>query len=120
MSCGASDPAAGCDVDGDGFAAAACGGPDCDDEDAAVRPGAPEAAGNGRDDDCDGATDEADDDDASAASVSASGLCASPGTATNGVHRVTACTGPLSASGGVASNGTWTLVAGAPAVVAGD
>ncbi len=46
------DPA--CDVDGDGFLSAACGGDDCDDDDAAVNPAAPELLGDGLDADCDG------------------------------------------------------------------
>ena len=46
-----------CDVDGDGFDAEACGGSDCDDEDAAAFPDAPEL-GDGVDRDCDGDTDE--------------------------------------------------------------
>ncbi len=45
------------DADGDGFFDAACGGEDCDDADAAVSPQAEEVCDNGRDDDCDGATD---------------------------------------------------------------
>ncbi len=45
------------DGDGDGFADAECGGPDCNDEDANVNPGADEAC-NDADDDCDGAIDE--------------------------------------------------------------
>ncbi len=65
------------DLDGDGYgdpytATAACSAPpgqiadgsDCDDSDAAVRPGAEELC-NGLDDDCDGASDEADASDAS-------------------------------------------------------
>ena len=43
-----------CDLDGDTYASTACdGGEDCDDEDDAVHPGAPERC-NGKDDDCDG------------------------------------------------------------------
>lgn len=42
------------DEDGDGYPADV----DCDDTLAAVNPGAAESCGNGRDDDCDGATDE--------------------------------------------------------------
>lgn len=45
------------DADGDGFADAALGGDDCDDEDAAVFPGADELC-NGRDDDCSGTIDD--------------------------------------------------------------
>ena len=44
------------DGDGDGFYPESCG-PDCDDEDALVYPGAPERC-NGKDDDCDGIVDE--------------------------------------------------------------
>jgi hypothetical protein len=43
------------DADHDGFTA--CGG-DCNDNDPSVHPGAADAACNGRDDDCDGSTDE--------------------------------------------------------------
>ncbi len=35
------------DADGDGYAAARCGGDDCDDSDASTHPGAEEACGNG-------------------------------------------------------------------------
>lgn len=45
------------DGDGDGFAAATCGGSDCADDNGQVRPDAKEICGNGLDDDCDGATD---------------------------------------------------------------
>ena len=44
-----------CDGDGDGVASIECGGLDCDDEDSAVFPGAPERC-NGVDDNCDGET----------------------------------------------------------------
>jgi hypothetical protein len=57
-----------CDLDGDGFRAVECPGApapadgrpgDCDDGDAAVRPGGDEGdAPNGKDDDCDGLVDE--------------------------------------------------------------
>ncbi len=43
------------DVDGDGFLAAAYGGADCDDNDAAVGEAAAEIPGDGIDQDCDGA-----------------------------------------------------------------
>jgi hypothetical protein len=45
------------DRDGDGRTVAAAGG-DCDDHVMSSRPGATELAGNGKDDDCDGAADE--------------------------------------------------------------
>lgn len=41
------------DADGDGYVAASCGGPDCDDGDGGVHPGAGEDC-DGVDDDCDG------------------------------------------------------------------
>jgi MYXO-CTERM domain-containing protein len=47
------------DVDADGYADSACGGPDCDDLDPAVYPGAPELCGGG-DTDCDGLLDDHD------------------------------------------------------------
>jgi hypothetical protein len=45
------------DGDGDGVASRACGGTDCDDRDAAIRPDASEICDNGRDDNCDDVTD---------------------------------------------------------------
>jgi hypothetical protein len=56
-----------CELDGDGFFDAACGGADCDDNDPNVNPTVAEsdAAGNcsdGKDNDCDGKTDGADPD----------------------------------------------------------
>ena len=50
------------DLDGDGFSfeGGYCGPTDCDDGDASVNPGAPEACGDGFDNDCDGLTDSAD------------------------------------------------------------
>jgi hypothetical protein len=44
------------DADRDGFRSAACGGPDCDDADPAVNPGAVESCASARDLNCDGAT----------------------------------------------------------------
>jgi len=42
------------DGDGDGFAGVLCGGDDCDDTSAEIRPGAPEVCGDGIDNDCSG------------------------------------------------------------------
>ncbi|MDB4928374.1 MAG: Tryptophan synthase alpha chain, partial [Myxococcaceae bacterium] len=44
------------DADRDGFRAAACGGPDCNDADPAVNPGAVESCASARDLNCDGST----------------------------------------------------------------
>jgi hypothetical protein len=44
----------GCDEDGDGFVSQACGGDDCNDNDATVYPGACDIKGDGIDQDCDG------------------------------------------------------------------
>jgi hypothetical protein len=46
--------AACCDLDGDTAFAATCGGPDCDDGDAAIGPGQPDLPADGVDQDCDG------------------------------------------------------------------
>ncbi|MBI5507907.1 MAG: putative metal-binding motif-containing protein [Deltaproteobacteria bacterium] len=52
---------AGCaDVDGDGYEDAGCGGADCNDADASIRPGAAESCGDGVDNDCDLLQDGAD------------------------------------------------------------
>ncbi len=47
------------DRDNDGFPSDQLGGPDCDDENAAVFPGAVEICGNNLDDDCSGVVDDA-------------------------------------------------------------
>lgn len=44
------------DADNDGFQSAFCGGADCDDSNAAVKPGATEVCGDQYDNDCDGCT----------------------------------------------------------------
>ena len=46
------------DADGDGFGSAACGGDDCDDDDAAAYPGAAQRCGEAADHDCDGIVDD--------------------------------------------------------------
>lgn len=46
------------DADGDGFLDAVCGGDDCDDNNAAINPGAEEVCGNGVDNNCNGVSDE--------------------------------------------------------------
>jgi len=51
---------AGADADRDGYVAVACGGQDCDDSDWRINPGQLEAC-DGRDNDCDGQIDEAED-----------------------------------------------------------
>jgi hypothetical protein len=50
-----------CDIDGDGWDGGQCaGGLDCDDLDAGIYPGATEICDDGKDNDCNGATDGAD------------------------------------------------------------
>ncbi|RYZ16733.1 MAG: hypothetical protein EOO70_03765, partial [Myxococcaceae bacterium] len=46
------------DVDGDGYPSTASGGSDCDDTDAMIHPGQGELRCDGKDDNCNGATDE--------------------------------------------------------------
>jgi hypothetical protein len=57
-----SDPACCPDFDGDGFTDAACGGLDCNDNDAAINPFASELCSDTVDNDCDGDVDCADGD----------------------------------------------------------
>ena len=48
------------DADGDGYGPGCPAGPDCDDEDPSANPGAEEKCADGKDNDCDGETDEPD------------------------------------------------------------
>ncbi len=76
------DPACGChDHDGDGYLDQACGGLDCDDDDASAHPTAredsatdPDTCADGIDNDCDGQTD-ADDSGCAARICSPDGWC---------------------------------------------
>lgn len=56
------DPAGGCtdDIDEDGYVSEACGGDDCNDNNALVNPGMTEICDDGLDNDCNGAVDTAD------------------------------------------------------------
>lgn len=47
------------DVDGDGYGSGCARGPDCNDRDATMHPGSVEVCGDGRDNDCSGAVDDA-------------------------------------------------------------
>ncbi len=67
------------DADGDGAQATLQGG-DCDDTDAAVRPGAAEVAGNFKDDNCNGLADELDATTPSADTMDRDGDLMSPST----------------------------------------
>lgn len=70
-----------CDHDNDNHLAAGCGGDDCDDNDASVHPGIVETAcSDGKDNDCDGYTDEDDLD-----CDSCGGTCIPPRICWNGV-----------------------------------
>ncbi len=52
------DPPTSHDADGDGYAAMSFGGPDCDDTNPLIHPGAPEHCGDGVDDNCNGIPDD--------------------------------------------------------------
>jgi hypothetical protein len=60
---GTAPPPPECDADGDGYAAASCGGPDCDDSEPGVSPTALEVCDNGIDDDCNPGTGDLADND---------------------------------------------------------
>ncbi len=93
------------DADEDGFNAASCGGPDCDDARASVHPGAPELC-NGLDDDCDRMTDE--EGAALCALRFATAACAS------GACAVVSCSAGRGDCDGVAANGCETELAANP------
>lgn len=102
------DPATGCthvfiDADRDGHAPMALGtcGTDCDDARADTNPDSAEICGNGRDDDCDGMTDEA--------GVTAwYADCDGDGYAAAGAMTRSACTMPPAGLSGCATGGGWT------------
>jgi hypothetical protein len=93
------------DADGDGFNAAACGGPDCDDARASVHPGAPELC-NGIDDDCDRMVDE---EGAALCSIAfATAACM------GGACSVATCSPGYGDCDGVGANGCETALAASP------
>lgn len=79
------------DKDGDGHPPVVCGGDDCNDDDPAVHPGAPEIC-DGKDDDCNGAVD----DGATCAGTATcqAGACACPPASTCGAECVDKTTDP--------------------------
>jgi hypothetical protein len=54
----AAKPVVCADADNDGYKDAACGGTDCNDNDATINPGAAEVCGDAKDNNCSGAVDE--------------------------------------------------------------
>jgi hypothetical protein len=62
------------DNDGDGYTGTSQGGTDCDDNDAAIHPGAPETLCNGIDENCTGASDDHPDADADGYDLCASNV----------------------------------------------
>jgi hypothetical protein len=95
----------GVDGDDDGVASVASGGTDCDDTKAAVKPGAAETC-NGKDDDCDGQTDEG------------SGLCTAPDACHQGVCSDGTCSFPAWPSGTtMVDQGNGTVLDPAPCLI---